>query len=281
MQKTKSSPELNSTIVSLYTSGLDTYQVAEKCGCSQTFIINTLKRCGIQRRTTQSYTIKYITNEKFFEIIDDEEKAYILGFLYADGNNYIKGVHSYEVSIKLQAEDKTILERFRDLLSPQSLIEPVKDKSVSNLYCRLKINSKKLTEQLTQLGCMPRKSLQLQFPSFLKKEFYSHFIRGYFDGDGSLYGREPTNTGHVDYGWQITSTNNFCNIVKQYLEEILEIHCSQSLSCPKTNQITTTLSVGGNLQVKKVLDWLYQDATIYLLRKYEKYLEFLNNITLN
>ncbi len=39
-------------------------------------------------------------------------------------------------------------------------------------------------------------------------------------------------------------------------------------------QITTALTVGGNLQVKKVLDWLYRDATIYLPRKYEKYLEF-------
>jgi hypothetical protein len=52
------------------------------------------------------------------------------------------------------------------------------------------------------------------------------------------------------------------------------IHCSESLTYSKTNKITTTLSVGGNLQVKKVLDWLYQDATIYLPRKYEKYLEF-------
>jgi hypothetical protein len=237
--------------------------------------MNTLKRSGIQRRTTQSYTRKYISNENFFDIIDTEEKAYVLGFLYADGNNYVKGTHSYEVSIKLQAEDKIILEKFRNLLSPQSQIKIAKDNSTPNLHYLLKINSKKLTEQLTKLGCMQAKSLILQFPTWLvDMKLQQHFIRGYFDGDGSLYAKKPSKTEHIDWGWKITSTGQFCLVVKELLENKLDIHCSISLACPKTNQITTTLSVGGNLQVKKVLDWLYQDATIYLLRKYEKYLEF-------
>lgn len=279
MQKIKPSPELNSTIVSLYVSGLDTYQIAEKCGCSQTFIMNTLKRQGTQRRTTQSYTRKYIPNENFFDIIDTQEKAYVLGFLYADGNNYVKGVHSYEVSIKLQAEDKIILEKFRDLLSPLSTIDLVKDANVSGVYYRLRINSKKLTQQLTKLGCVQAKSLILQFPNWLTNlKLQQHFIRGYFDGDGSLYAKEPTKTGHVDWGWQITSTGQFCLVVKELLENKLDVHCSIGLACSKNNQITTTLSVGGNLQVKRVLDWLYQDATIYLPRKYEKYVEFTNTV---
>jgi len=275
MQKIKSSPELDSTIVALYTSGLDTYQVAEKCGCSQTFIMNTLKRCGIQRRTTQSYTRKYIPNENFFDIIDTEEKAYTLGFMYADGNNYVKKAHSYEISIKLQEKDKVILERFRDLISPLSSVEIVSDSSVSEIYYRLRINSKLLTQQLTKLGCIPVKSLILTWPEWLvDPKLQQHFIRGYFDGDGSLYARKPTKTGQVDWGWQITSTGQFCLVVKDLLENKLDIHCSISLSKPKTNQITTVLSVGGNLQVKKVLDWLYQDTTIYLPRKYDKYKEF-------
>jgi hypothetical protein len=187
----------------------------------------------------------------------------------------VKGTHSYEINIKLQKGDKIILERFRDLISPLSPVEIVKDSSVSGIYYRLRINSKLLTQQLTKLGCVRAKSLILTWPEWLiDPKLQQHFIRGYFDGDGSLYARKPTNTGQIDWGWQITSTNNFCNSVKQHIENTLQIHCSKSLPHPKTNQITTTLSVGGNLQVKKVLDWLYQDATIYLPRKYEKYLEF-------
>lgn len=278
MQKTKSSPELNSTIISLYISGLDTYQIAEKCGCSQTFVMNTLKRSGIERRTTHSYTRKYIPNENFFDVIDTEEKAYTLGFLYADGNNYVRGKHSYQISIALEEGDRFVLERIRGLISPQSPLQFVDytSKGWKNQY-RLKINSKVLAQQLTKVGCIQTKSLILTWPEWLTNpKLQQHFIRGYFDGDGSLYARKPTKTGQINWGWQITSTKQFCAIVKDLLENKLDIHCSQSLPKPKTNQITTTLSIGGNLQVRKVLDWLYQDATIYLLRKYEKYLRFLN-----
>lgn len=275
MQKIKSSPELDSIVANLYISGLDTYQVAEKCECSQTFIMNSLKRQNIKRRATQVYTRKYIPNENFFDIIDTEEKAYILGFLYADGNNYVNERHSYEVSIALIEEDKIILEKFRELLSPNVPLKFVQNKDCKNQYL-LKINNKKLTRQLTKLGCMPAKSLTLQFPNWLiDSKLRQHFIRGYFDGDGSLYSKRPSKTGHIDYGWQITSTEQFCRIIKNLFKDKLSIHCSIRLSCPKTNKITTTISIGGNLRVRKVLDWLYQGATIYLPRKYEKYQEFI------
>ena len=284
MQKIKPSPEINEKIISLYLSGKDTYQTAIECGCSQTFVMNTLKRHNITRRTTQSYTTKYITNEKFFDIIDNEEKAYVLGFLYADGNNYVRGTHSYEVSIGLEEGDKPILEKMRELLCP---LAPLKftdysDEGWKNQYL-LKINSKILTQQLTKLGCIPAKSLILTWPKWLiDVKLQQHFIRGYFDGDGSLWAREPTKTGQIDWGWQITSTNIFCEKVKDIVETYANVHCSMTLCKPKTdNQITTSLSVGGNLQVKKVLDWLYQNATIYLPRKYEKYQEFLNYLETN
>lgn len=276
--KIKSSPEINEKIISLYLSGKDTYQTAEEFNCSQTFVMNTLKRHNIPRRTTYHYTTKYITNEKFFDIIDIEEKAYTLGFLYADGNNYVRWAHSYEVSIGLQEEDKIILEQFRDFLSPQSELIFI-DYSLKNWKSqyKLRINSKTLAQQLTKLGCIQAKSLTLTYPKWLiDPELQRHFIRGYFDGDGSLYAKKPSKTGHIDYGWQITSTNDFCTYVKRYLEDLLQIHCSKSLTHPETNQITTSLSVGGNLQVRKVLDWLYKDATIYLPRKYDKYQEFIN-----
>lgn len=275
MPKIQSTPEINSIIVALYESGLDTYQVAKKCNCSQTFIMKTLKKCHISRRTTQSYITKYVPNENFFDSINTEEKAYILGFLYADGNNYVKN-NNYEVSIKLQLEDLSILEKMRDLISPDSQVKKVFDKSTYKFYYLFKINSKVLSQQLSNLGCVPAKSLILQFPSWIDLSLQHHFIRGYFDGDGSLYSKKPNKTNYVNWGWQITSTQQFCETVKDIIQE-LDVHCSQSLSRPKTNKITTTLSVGGNLQVKKVLDWLYQDATIYLPRKFDKYQEFIQS----
>ncbi len=268
MQKTKRNQQIDQEIVSLYNSGLTTYQVAEKIKCSQTCVLNCLKENNICRRPTSSYNTKYITNLNFFNKIDNEEKAYFLGLLYADGNNYVRGRHSYEVSIKLKAEDKYILEKLRDYLCPRMKLKKVIDKRTNNLHYLLKINNKELSDQLTKLGCVPSKSLLLTFP-VIEERLINHFIRGYFDGDGSLYGKKPKKNGHIDYSWQITSTNNFCKDVNKYLCNKLQVHGTMKLSCKKSNQITTTLSVGGNKQVKKVLDWMYGGANLFLNRKYK------------
>jgi hypothetical protein len=192
--------------------------------------------------------------------------------MYADGNNYVRFPHSYEVSIKLLASDKIILEKFRDLLSPNTEIKIVKDNSTPNLHYKFKIS-----EQLSILGCIPNKSLILTFlnENIVPTNLINHFVRGYSDGDGSICSKKPTKTGYVNYAWAIISTNNFCDNISNLLQQKLNVHSTKYLSRPKINKITTTLSVGGNLQVKKVLDWLYQDATVYLPRKYDKYQEFI------
>lgn len=272
MPKNKPSFELNRKIILTYLSGKDTYETAIECGCSQTFVMNTLKRQNIPRRTTHSYITKYISNEKFFDIIDTQEKAYVLGILYADGNNFVKGVSSYEVSIALQEEDREILEKIKDLISPTTSLKFINKlrPTHKNQYL-LKVNSKIISNQLTNLGCIPNKSLKLTWPKWLIDNLIQHFIRGYFDGDGSLWAKQPTDTGQIDYGFSITSTENFCDFIKEYLAN-MNIHCTKNII---SNGITTTIAVGGNKQVKKVLDWMYQDATIYMQRKYNKYQKFL------
>ncbi len=284
MNKITRTPELNAKIIAFYLAGNNTYDTADEYNCSQTFVVNTLKRHNIPRRTTQFYTTKYIPNEKFFDIIDSEEKAYVLGFFYADGNNYIKGVHSYEVSVGLQEEDKLILEKMRDLLSPQTKLKftDYSDKGWKNQF-KLKINSKLLSEQLTKLGCVTAKSLTLTWPEWLiDPELQRHFIRGYFDGDGSLYAKKPTKTGQIDWGWQITSTKWFCSDVRHIIGKYTDVHCTLEIPDETAkNQITVGLSIGGNVQVKRVLDWMYKDATIYMDRKYNKYQEFLQYVIKN
>jgi intein-encoded DNA endonuclease-like protein len=271
MQKMKRTAVIDQQIIKLYNSGLTTYQVGKQLNCSQTCVLNCLKDYNIDRRKTSSYNTKYITNCNFFNIIDSEEKAYFLGLLYADGNVYLRKKHSYELSIKLKEEDKYILEKLRDYLSPTTSLKKIVDKRTNNLHFLFKINSKKICEQLIKIGCIPNKSLLLKFPE-IEERLVSHFIRGYFDGDGCIYERKPSKTGSVNYGWQITSTIMFCEVVKNYLQK-LGVNSNLKLACAHSNNITVTLSVGGNNQVKKVLDWMYDGATIYLNRKYNKYIK--------
>lgn len=180
------------------------------------------------------------------------------------------------MTLKLKSDDQIILENFRDILSPSSPIKITKNKGSSNTYSYFRINQKEICDQLVAHGCMPQKSLILNFPTTVPIQLMSHFLRGYSDGDGTIYKNKSKRSKSINTIWKFTSTKQFCNKTAELLNQELKINCSQLLSRPKTNQITTTLSVGGNLQVKKILDWLYKDATIYLPRKYDKYCEFVN-----
>ena len=253
--------------------GKEQWEIAEIFNSAQTSISAILKRNDVSTRIGKK--IKYTDiNSIFFKNIDSEENAYFLGFLYADGCVQIKN-NAYTVTLKLKSEDQIIIEKFRDIMSPSSPIKISQSK-----YSYFRVNQKEICEQLISHGCVPNKSLVLEFPTSVPNELIHHFIRGYSDGDGTIYKNKLQKTiiskPYVNTIWKIISTTEFCNQLAKILKHQLNINCSQSLSKAKTNNITTTLSVGGNLQVKKVLDWMYQDATIYLPRKYEKYIEFIS-----
>lgn len=267
-------------IIKIYNSGKTTHQVAKKVGHAQSFVINTLKRNNIERRTIYSYTRKYNVNENFFNIIDNEAKAYFLGLMFADGNNYRsekygKG-HDYQIMISLQEEDKHILETFRDLMVPNLDLKYKipKNKNWKNQY-RLKFDSKIVSNQLNELGCVPNKSLILNYPT-IDDNLQNHFLRGYFDGDGciSFWIKQWKTTTNKNYVCKITSSKMFCEIAAIIILNNTNLRMYFSLSKPESiNQITTSILIGGNQQVYRLMSWLYKDATIYLKRKHNKFLE--------
>lgn len=262
-------------MIRLYEEGKTQKEIAQIFICSQTNVGALLRRRGFKFRDRKTVfkNQKYNdVNTDFFKTINSEESAYFLGFLYSDGCVQTTN-NAYTMSLKLKSDDQYILEKFRDIMSPSS---PIKTTNVGK-YSYFRINQKQVCEQLISHGCVPNKSLILQFPKTVPQELIRHFLRGYSDGDGCIYKNRFKNKKTINTIWKIISTKQFCQQSAKIIKEQLDINCSQSLSRPKTNQITTTLSVGGNQQVKKLLDWMYQDATIYLTRKYEKYLEFINS----
>lgn len=119
-------------------------------------------------------------NETFFETIDSGIKAYIIGFICADG--YVcerKGFES--VQIELNEKDISILEYIKNNLQYNRKITLNKKKK----SCRLRITSKKIVKDLVNLGIKQCKSLNLKFPNVPQKYIWD-FIRGYFDGDGCI-----------------------------------------------------------------------------------------------
>ncbi|KKM45774.1 hypothetical protein LCGC14_1560350, partial [marine sediment metagenome] len=93
-----------------------------------------------------------------------------------------------------------------------------------------------------------------------------HFIRGYFDGDGSIYVNKIKGRGS---SIKITSNKEFIDEVKKILETETHSHFSYYQHAKGITDISTC----GDIQVKKILDWLYSKSNIYLKRKYASYQE--------
>ena len=116
-----------------------------------------------------------------FEEINTEEKAYWLGFLYADGN-----VSKDDNRISLCIKDLEHMEKFAKFIGKDIRI---KTKIVKNKpYFLVFFRSEKMKNDLINKGCIPQKSLILKFPEkeILPENLQIPFIRGYFDGDGCI-----------------------------------------------------------------------------------------------
>lgn len=204
------SPEDKEKIKNLYLSGSSTVKIGQLFGFSHKKVARVLEelcipRTGVGRR-------KYQLDECYFDEIDTPNKAYILGFLCADGtNNRDKGT----VSMTLEEGDFDILEKIRKEIKSERELEFLDYSNkhdfgytYKNQY-RLLLFSSHICDSLINLGVVPNKSLILEFPE-IKEDLLHHFIRGVFDGDGSVYqGKIKT-----QFTLTITSTDSFCNTLK-------------------------------------------------------------------
>jgi hypothetical protein len=158
-------------------------QIAEMYKTSGSSILTILKNENIQIRDQSHCKRNYNINEKYFDVIDLPEKAYWLGFLYADGSNFEE--RNY-VSLTLKEEDRYILEKLKnDLKSEQPIIE-IHNKQFNKIYPNLTIKNKNISEQLKNKGIVQNKTFICRFPNWLEEKYYPDFIRGLFDGDGCI-----------------------------------------------------------------------------------------------
>lgn len=240
---------------------------------SQSKIGTLLKSWNIPIHTDREQALKYSVNEHFFEKVDTEEKAYWLGFMYADGFIQSKRpLNSRKIGISLTESDGKHLEKFKKALNYTG---PIKIYNPSPKYCykgtkpyaRILIASDKLALDLIKLGCVENKTTILKYPTEeqVPFELQKHFIRGYIDGDGSLM-IKPKNT-YYEFAINITGTLEVLEGIKKYLNIS---HLKNQQRHPDRPVNNFTFTIGGNKQVLYFVDYLYKDATVYLDRKYEK-----------
>ena len=200
---------------------------------------------------------------RIFETIDTEEKAYWLGFLYADGS---VGSKDNRIELGLAEKDLKQIEKFRDFIGIFNKIS-YRPQTKSYRYCFKSIPCKL---DLIKQGCLPKKSLILNFPTIeqVPQNLVKHFIRGYFDGDGWF-----TNTEEC-FQVGIIGTENF---IKGFLDNIEIQNKENKIFTVHREDGAKRYVFGAYNDVLNFLNWIYKDATIYLDRKYEHYLDFINN----
>lgn len=260
-------------IVDMYINKrMSSLDISKIYGTNASAICYLLNKFGVERRNDKNKS-KFILNHNVFDIIDSKEKAYWLGFIFADG--FITK-DSY-VGVALNSEDKKHLEKFRQFLESNHIIHTYKCSencfsNLNNYYCKIIFKSEHMSNILKEYGCIEHKSLFLEFPKKIEQKFYKDFIRGYFDGDGSF------SFSKKSYDFKITGTKEFLLEIIEILNFNLDLGMSEKNLYKRYNndKNTFTTSIGNKAKVKKFLDYIYKDSTIYLDRKYIKYLDFLN-----
>lgn len=235
-------------------------EIGEIYNCSRTVISRVLKENNISSDINNKH--KYYADYNKFEKIDSAEKAYWLGFLAADGCNYSRQENA-SIIINIHQKDIEHLKKFKSFMQTNAEIkEFIQTSGYSNNtpMCKIVLNSKKMSEDLINLGVVPRKSLILQPPK-ISKEYYLPFILGYFDGDGSIF-----KTKQNLYGINIEGTKEILN----WINEILEI--SSTLEKRKKDDSNNYyIRCGGIEKPYLIMKQLYDSVNIHLERKYKIY----------
>lgn len=257
-------PLTKKEIIVKYQEGLSCAAISKLCNCSANNIYAILKKANIPTRSLAEAATKYSLNHQYFTNIDSEEKAYFLGFLFADGS-----VTNKKMTLSLQEKDIHILELFKKSIEYTGPIIINNKLGNRQKQYRLVITSKSLVKDLHKYGVTVNKAFNLKFPLDISKNYYHHFIRGYFDGDGCIY----TNKIKSDYLISMIGPKVFLEAIQTILIDELKLNLTK-LYNPKNCKETGlhTLTYQGKKNVIKIGDFLYKNATCFLYRKHGKYL---------
>lgn len=233
-----------------------------------------LKENGVELKRVAPKHRKYSFDESFLDIIDTQDKAYFLGWMYSDGYNTR---HKNTCGIHIQHGDIYILEYFKSIFNYDGKIKIELRSKKNNKHkdmCKLEFFGQKMCDRLAELGCVQAKSLILKFPTEnqIPEHLIPHFIRGYFDGDGNIQPRFTKN-GTMSIRVRIVSNIDFCESLSKYLSEKLNINSTLYIPHEGTSTRMLTINNGSEL----FMEWIYKDSNLLLKRKYDTFIEYKIN----
>lgn len=231
-------------------------------------VYNYFKKMGWERTGKTGKRI-YKVNENFFRCINTEEKAYILGFICADGH-----IERDRLVITVSIKDRDILEKIKYAMHSN---HPIKEMQRVNPYKKtnrrvltlveLMIGSVELVKPLFNMGLTTNKTYTLNgnILKYVPKYLIRNFLRGYFDGDGNVFFGKKYNSG---YKYNINICGN-----KDFLLKSFQTYF------PSNNKLYKDLyskqcyiwKISQRDKVRDFMYYLYYNSSISLQRKYNEF----------
>lgn len=249
-------------IVNEYLKGQTIEEVSAKLGIKKGTVNFWLRK----KQITRPNSVPPNFNFNYFEQIDSPNKAYFLGLLYADGS--VSHNKNWTINLELKFEDKYIIEKFAEEIQAINKVKEYVGKTPLKGYSKLKHNayihlgSKKMVQDLINLGCTPNKTKTLKGIPNIPKQYIVNFIMGFFDGDGiASYGDKSKYVGFCGTEDMMKSINDFISKELNLKLKHINYNKSNHIYYLQYNRTEATI----------LYEWLYNNNDIYLLRKKEKF----------
>ena len=194
--------------------------------------------------------------------------SYVLGYIVADGNIGVRKKAKYNpLILNITSRDKRHLDRIKKVLNSKHKISKKPSGNSEKTAYQIQISNPNITNDLTKLGILPRKTYNLNFIKIPKK-FFSDFVRGFFDGDGTVYIYRVNRTSQIKA--------SFGNPTPSFFTEFCRELCKRLIIPPKTIHE----DMGSRRKIpfyyidfyidgcKKLAEFMYgSNPTLYLPRK--------------
>ena len=208
----------------------------------------------------------YTLNENFFGSWS-YEMAYTFGFLVADGNLFHEGGNAWRISMGLKSLDKHILESINKMMESN---RPIYDHFASGVS-QMRFHSKIMADDLKSLGLTERKSLDMPWLTSVPAEFMAPYVRGFFDGDGSVFLIKHPSAKRNYIGINFTGTKEYLEGLQQEINKIIGREYGHIRALKVKSGFYYQLVYSGDATAKLFFDWIYEGSTpeTRLSRKYD------------
>lgn len=240
------------------------------CELSNPTIIKILDEYNI-KRYKKAQIFNPDLDERFFDVIDCESKAYFLGFIITDGNVFKPkdGNRQASISITQASTDDYILEKFKEAVHCNTSI------TYDGRGCsQIAIRSDLMAESLSKYGIIGDKLLLGRLP-LLHNEFMPHLLRGIFDGDGNIKAHQTSIGNRYAHAISFCGTHSLMQSINEYFHNTLLV--KQQEVYDYSDRRLSEIKWQNKSDMKTIGDWMYRDATIYLARKHKLYKDFINH----